>query len=281
MSGLDRLVLICSIAASGAGSLSATSATEWQGEWGKYVRTGDVLPPNYQGGRLTVSQCDQISCLAALSVSKGSGHSGGSGKLTVLEDSSARLVLTARNGQSHACNLRLRTGGAQAQRFVEVREESGDCAYFTTAPGMLEARLPFRSPKAFVGEPAEECLLDNSAARMSLCQDEAVAALDKRWRNLAGVLQDATGLSRDYARDQQRVILAQCDRTAHTGACLQRAYASAIEGLEAKRQAWLVGITQPGDMREAARAAAAIEGTYEKTSNRARWTAPLIRQRTA
>lgn len=232
---------------------------------GGYARTGGVQFPNYQGGRLTVSHCDEISCRATLSVSKGSGHGGGSGKLTLLEDSSARLALLARNGQSHACNLRLRMDGAQAQRFIEIREESGDCAYFTTALGMLEARLPFRSPKAFVGEPPEECFIGNSAPRMTLCQDQAIASLDNRWRNLVWVLQDLVGLSRDYATDQQRVILAQCDRMPETGACLQRAYTSAIEGLETQRQAWRVGITQPGDVRQARQLAAALEGTYQKS----------------
>jgi uncharacterized protein len=255
------LVLASALAACCAASLSAASVAEWQGEWGEYTHVGD----GYLGGELQVSACDASSCQASVTISKSSGHGGGSGKLTALDDSSARLVLGGQNPQSHACTLRLEMGGAPAQRYVDIREESGDCGYFATAPGIFSGRLPFRSTQLFVGGPAEECFIGGSAARMSLCLSPVLADLDKRWWGVFWALQDQVGLTREEGNEQHRQILAQCDAPPDSGACLQHAYTSAIEALQTRQQAWQAGVTQRGDPQDAVKLMAKIEGAYERS----------------
>jgi hypothetical protein len=247
-----------------SGVLQAQQRSPWEGEWGSFTG-GDMR----QGRRLSIHDCQDAACRFSIESRSGSGNAGTASEQSFMIQSETTATATL-SGETAKAVCTLRFERQMKPKPVIIVQAIGDTCtsyYSTSAAIRMEGIYPFRSATNYGGLHADECFLDNSPSRTAICTNLELTRLEQSWQELAVEYPLQPLTSKDgsiYVHSEQlnATILRACDSETAAATCLKTRYTEDIAAMQAKKDAFVDGTTQPGDRAKGGRLAAKIAGRY-------------------
>jgi hypothetical protein len=246
------------------GVLQAQQRSPWQGEWGSFAG-GDMR----QGRRLSIHDCDNAACKFSVESRAGGGSAGTASAQSFMIQSETTATATLPGTTAKAvCTLRFeRQMNPRPAIIVQAIGDTCTSYYSTDAAIRMEGIYPLRSTTNYIGLHVDQCFLDNSPSRTTICTHPELIKLEQSWQDLADEypLQPLTAKGQSiYAHAEQldAMILSACGSDEAAVTCLERRYTEEIAAMQARKDTFLDGTTQRGDPAEGGRLASRIAGRY-------------------
>ncbi|QBB71034.1 hypothetical protein ELE36_12115 [Pseudolysobacter antarcticus] len=259
----------------------ATSAQDWQGEWGQWSSPDNGV--NLYGGSISIFACSQetSTCRMRLNAESAktrceyyfSGDSHHDIEMTWSTDDSATTQLTDAKGQTKQCRVDLKLENIAGKRQIHAESRGPQCDYFCTDGAVIPQTYVFHRAQPYLWHSTPICFADDRDSRQAWCDDANIQALEQRLYDL-GSKYDA--LKHDDALYQKQFVVREaalktCNGAKDTSDCLLHAYTSDVSDFEhavamaqTERDKAEKLLAQKGDATQASKLITQIDGVYKK-----------------
>jgi len=251
---------------------------DWTGEWGQFaVKSFRPLDcessyvERYVGWGLTIRDCNGSSCQFEIEVvnSEKDATASMNGPLEITGPGQAVLKGLDIDGVPKCIlSARMQPGPPGA---IHLEKIEGNCSIFAVKGADFLHDYPLYSHQPFAstvrkGAVIAPCFADLGPSKVAVCNqaelDKAFQAWQSVWVNFTSNVPHNDRCLMPHAEE---AIFQKCDKAADVAACLKaELQMSAVEATRQK-EAWIGGITDPGDKVEAKHLIRKISGIYVQT----------------
>ena len=243
-----------------------SASSPWSGEWGSFKQMPATDLRRFEGHGLSISNCTEQQCAFSILMENKVAHGNATGLLQVY--SGTRAVAHLLSGKKKYCSLRMTLDPKQPS--INVQQNAGDCSYFETPGATFVQSYALHGRVNYVFYDTAACFASVDPTMLALCTNRELSDQQSKWQLLfyqvADLGEERSGLAEGIKEQAAQDILMQnCDHAGQIAKCLTDGFAQSTKELEARRAAWLEEVTVPGEPSKAARAAAAIVGSYQRS----------------